>query len=145
MARLKKSPNAIDVHVGSRIRLRRTMLGMSQEKLGESLGITFQQVQKYEKGANRVGASRLQHIAEVLNVPIPFFFEGVPGATTATPELTGDAASEFMGSRECVALATAFASIEDKRVRQSILSLVQSLASDQGVSRESKGSLHIAH
>ncbi len=142
---MKKSPNAIDVHVGSRIRLRRTMLGMSQERLGESLGITFQQVQKYEKGANRVGASRLQHIAEVLNVPIPFFFEGVPGATTEQPELTGDAASEFMGSRECVALATAFSAIEDKRVRQSILSLVQSLASEQTASRETKGSVHLAN
>jgi transcriptional regulator with XRE-family HTH domain len=142
---LKKSPNAIDVHVGSRIRLRRTMLGMSQEKLGEGLGITFQQVQKYEKGANRVGASRLQHIAEVLNVPIPFFFEGGPGAMSANPELLGDAASEFLGSRECVALATAFSAIEDKRVRQSILGLVQSLAAEAATGRQTKDAVHAAH
>ncbi|MGF9694324.1 MULTISPECIES: helix-turn-helix domain-containing protein [unclassified Rhizobium] len=142
---MKKSPNAIDVHVGSRIRLRRTMLGMSQEKLGEGLGITFQQVQKYEKGANRVGASRLQHIAEVLNVPIPFFFEGGPGAMSANPELLGDAASEFLGSRECVALATAFSAIEDKRVRQSILGLVQSLAAEAATGRQTKDAVHAAH
>ena len=78
----KKSPNPIDIHVGSRVRLRRMMLGMSQEKLGESLGITFQQIQKYEKGTNRIGASRLQHIATVLKVPVSFFFEDAPG----TPE-----------------------------------------------------------
>ena len=75
----KKKPNPIDVHVGSRIRLRRTMLNMSQEKLGEALGITFQQIQKYEKGTNRVGASRLQNISSVLNVPVSFFFEAAPG------------------------------------------------------------------
>ena len=75
----KKKPNPIDIHVGSRIRLRRTMLGMSQEKLGESLGITFQQIQKYVKGTNRVGASRLQNISSILNVPVSFFFEDAPG------------------------------------------------------------------
>ncbi|MCK5746128.1 MAG: helix-turn-helix transcriptional regulator, partial [Oricola sp.] len=75
----KKQPNPIDIHVGGRIRLRRTMLGMSQEKLGEQLGITFQQVQKYEKGTNRVGASRLQNIAAILGVPVAFFFEDAPG------------------------------------------------------------------
>ncbi len=73
MTENKKKPNPIDIHVGSRIRLRRTMLGMSQEKLGESLGITFQQIQKYEKGTNRVGASRLQNISAILNVPVSFF------------------------------------------------------------------------
>jgi transcriptional regulator with XRE-family HTH domain len=128
---VKKTPNPIDVHVGSRIRLRRTMLGMSQEKLGDSLGITFQQVQKYEKGANRVGASRLQHIAEILNVPIPFFFEGSPGAMEDDGKQ--ESAADFMNSKECVALAAAFAAIEDKRVRQSILGLVRSLSKEQSV------------
>jgi transcriptional regulator with XRE-family HTH domain len=143
---MKKTPNAIDVHVGSRIRMRRTMLGMSQEKLGESLGITFQQVQKYEKGANRVGASRLQHIAEVLSAPIPFFFEGGPGATADSSELTRDAATDFMSSRECVALATAFSAIEDKRVRQTILNLVQSLAADPSTTPvQSKDANRAAH
>src|ERR1041384_6978474 len=75
----KKKPNPTDIHVGSRIRMRRNMLGMSQEKLGESLGITFQQIQKYEKGTNRVGASRLQNISSILNVPVSFFFEDAPG------------------------------------------------------------------
>ncbi len=75
----KKKPNPTDMHVGSRIRLRRNMLGMSQEKLGENLGITFQQIQKYEKGTNRVGASRLQAIANILGVPVAFFFEDLPG------------------------------------------------------------------
>ena len=79
----KKKPNPTDMHVGSRIRLRRNMLGMSQEKLGESLGITFQQIQKYEKGTNRVGASRLQAIANILGVPVAFFFEDLPGHETA--------------------------------------------------------------
>src|SRR6478609_174711 len=75
----KKKPNPTDIHVGSRIRLRRNMLGMSQEKLGETLGITFQQIQKYEKGTNRVGASRLQNSSGILNVPVSFFFEDAPG------------------------------------------------------------------
>ena len=85
MANNKKQPNPIDIHVGSRIRLRRTMLGMSQEKLGEALGITFQQVQKYEKGTNRVGASRLQNIAAILGVPVSFFFEDAPATMARSP------------------------------------------------------------
>jgi transcriptional regulator with XRE-family HTH domain len=74
----KKSPNPTDKHVGSRVRMRRMMLGMSQQKVGDALDLTFQQVQKYEKGANRIGASRLQHIASILQVPVAFFFEGLP-------------------------------------------------------------------
>jgi transcriptional regulator with XRE-family HTH domain len=79
----KKSPNPIDKHVGSRVRMRRMMISMSQEKLGEKLGITFQQIQKYEKGTNRIGASRLQQISQILQVPVSFFFEGAP--TQAAP------------------------------------------------------------
>ena len=79
----KKQPNPIDIHVGSRVRLRRMMLGMSQEKLGESLGITFQQIQKYEKGTNRVSASRLQGIARLLSVPVSYFFEDLAAADVA--------------------------------------------------------------
>src|SRR5438477_8494548 len=74
----KKAPNPVDKHVGSRVRMRRIMLGMSQEKLGDALSLTFQQVQKYEKGTNRIGASRLQQIAHFLEVPVSFFFEGAP-------------------------------------------------------------------
>src|SRR5256714_12611645 len=79
----KRSPNAIDIHVGSRIRLRRTLLGMSQEKLGEAIGLTFQQVQKYERGANRIGSSRLFDLARVLDVPVSYFFEEMTAETAA--------------------------------------------------------------
>ncbi len=131
----KKSPNPIDVHVGSRVRLRRMMLGMSQEKLGESLGITFQQIQKYEKGTNRIGASRLQHTATVLKVPVSFFFEDAPG----TPEeAMGFAESQphsyvvdFLSSSEGLSLNKAFVRIKDARVRRRIVDLVQALAGDE--------------
>jgi transcriptional regulator with XRE-family HTH domain len=73
---VKKAPNPVDKHVGSRVRIARNMLGMSQEKLADGLGLTFQQVQKYESGTNRIGASRLQHISHILQIPVPFFFEG---------------------------------------------------------------------
>src|SRR5690349_17989111 len=79
----KKAPNPTDKHVGARVRMRRMMMSMSQEKLGDALGLTFQQVQKYEKGANRIGASRLQQIAHILQVPVSFFFEGAPSAPGA--------------------------------------------------------------
>jgi transcriptional regulator with XRE-family HTH domain len=111
----KKQPNPIDIHVGSRVRLRRMMLSMSQEKLGEQLGITFQQIQKYEKGTNRIGASRLQHIARVLSVPVSFFFEDAPGGTG---EVTGMAEApqtqqivEFLSSAEGIQLNKAFVRI----------------------------------
>ena len=81
----KKAPNPIDKHVGSRVRMRRMMLAMSQEKLGDALGLTFQQVQKYEKGTNRIGASRLQQIANILQVPVSFFFEGAPDLGDGAP------------------------------------------------------------
>ena len=84
MAAAKKAPNPIDKHVGSRVRMRRMMLAMSQEKLGDALGLTFQQVQKYEKGTNRIGASRLQQISHILQVPVAFFFEGAPNLHGST-------------------------------------------------------------
>ncbi|KXG86987.1 helix-turn-helix domain-containing protein [Agrobacterium bohemicum] len=124
---MKKSPNSIDIHVGSRIRLRRVMLGLSQEKLGDGLGITFQQVQKYEKGTNRVGASRLQHISELLDVHISYFFEGVPDASQDRAPVAPSALSQFLNSKEGISLAKAFSAIEDTRVRRRVLELVQSL------------------
>jgi transcriptional regulator with XRE-family HTH domain len=128
----KKKPNPIDIHVGSRVRLRRNMLGMSQEKLGEALGITFQQIQKYEKGTNRVGASRLQAISTILNVPVSFFFEDAPGV----PALTGGMAEasstsfvvDFLNSAEGLQLNRAFAKITDAKVRRKIIDLVKALA-----------------
>src|SRR4030088_259844 len=86
----KKAPNPIDKHVGSRVRMRRMMVGMSQEKLGDALSLTFQQIKKYEKGTNRVGASRLQHISQILQVPVAFFFEGAPHQP-GQPKGPGDA------------------------------------------------------
>jgi transcriptional regulator with XRE-family HTH domain len=123
---IKKSPNPVDQYVGSRVRMRRMMLGMSQEKLGDALGLTFQQVQKYEKGTNRMGASRLQHISHILQVPVPFFFEGVPGQR----ENVGDAPSpayvtDFLASSEGLALIKAFTRIKEAKLRKRIVDLVQ--------------------
>lgn len=129
----KKKPNPIDVHVGSRIRLRRNMVGMSQEKLGEHLGITFQQIQKYEKGTNRVGASRLQAIASILEVPVSFLFEGAPGASPAeglSEESSTTYVVDFLSSSEGLQLNRAFARIPDPAVRRRIIDLVRALASE---------------
>jgi transcriptional regulator with XRE-family HTH domain len=133
----KKSPNPIDVHVGSRVRLRRMMLGMSQEKLGEHLGITFQQIQKYEKGTNRIGASRLQAIARVMGVPVSFFFEDAPMIDPDANKSKGfeDAGStsyvvDFLSSAEGLALNKAFVRIKDVKVRRKVVELVKTLAGD---------------
>ncbi len=130
----EKKPNPIDIHVGSRVRLRRTMLGMSQEKLGNALEITFQQIQKYEKGANRIGASRLQNIANVLNVPVAFFFEDAPNSN---PSATGMAEEnsttyvvDFLSSSEGLQLNRAFIKIGNPKVRRKIVDLVKSLATE---------------
>jgi len=127
----KKKPNPIDIHVGSRIRLRRNMLGMSQEKLGENLGITFQQIQKYEKGTNRVGASRLQAISGVLSVPVAYFFEDAPGSEGAAlkgfAEDGANLALDFCSSTEGLQLNRAFVKISDPKVRRRIIDLVSSL------------------
>src|SRR5205814_3125455 len=123
----KKAPNPIDKHVGSRVRMRRMMLSMSQEKLGDALGLTFQQVQKYEKGANRIGASRLQHISHILQVPVPFFFEGAPqfpGQSNGIGKLPSPAyLSDFLASRDGLALTKAFMAIKEIRLRRRIVGL----------------------
>jgi transcriptional regulator with XRE-family HTH domain len=132
----KKSPNPIDIHVGSRVRLRRMMLGMSQERLGDSLGITFQQIQKYEKGTNRVGASRLQHIATVLKVPVSFFFEDAPGTPDGTAGFAEQPHSyvvDFLSSSEGLALNRAFVRIKDSKIRRRVVDLVQSLTTAEEV------------
>lgn len=134
---LKKVPNPIDRHVGARVRMQRLVVGVSQEKLGGALGLTFQQVQKYEKGSNRISASRLQQIANMLDVPVSFFFEGAP---------TGDAAAEsfgqpgvnahvsdFMASSEGVQLTKAFVRIKSATVRRRIIDLVETLGEDEDV------------
>lgn len=129
--------NPIDVHVGGRVRLRRMLLGMSQEKLGEHLGLTFQQIQKYEKGINRIGASRLFDLSQVLSVPVQFFYEEL--ATGAAGSGFGERpaesyAAEFLGSREGLELNKAFARITDPRVRRSIVDLVRAFAGEQQAS-----------
>jgi transcriptional regulator with XRE-family HTH domain len=131
----KKKPNPTDLHVGSRIRLRRNMLGMSQEKLGDNLGITFQQIQKYEKGTNRVGASRLQAIATILNVPPAFFFEDLPGhqvgvAGGLAEDASTMSAMDFVTSSEGLQLNRAFVRISDPKVRRRIIDLVKTLGVD---------------
>src|SRR6202051_2078113 len=104
----KKAPNPIDKHVGSRVRMRRMMLSMSQEKLGDALSLTFQQVQKYEKGTNRIGASRLQQIAHFLQVPVAFFFEGAPdlpaGPAGMTEAPSPSYVSDFLATSDGLAL-----------------------------------------
>ncbi len=125
------SSNPIDVHVGARIKLRRTLLGLSQEKLGDALELTFQQVQKYEKGTNRVSASKLYRLAQILDVPISFFFDALQGAggfgDDAPPEFMED---DLLYRRETVALVRAFYAIPDSVVRDRLLSLVKSLSRD---------------
>lgn len=135
MSENKKKPNPIDAHVGSRIRLRRNVLNLSQERLGESLGITFQQVQKYEKGSNRVGASRLQAIANILGVPVAFFFEDAPGVTENggfAEDSVGQGILDFCTSAEGIQLNRAFTKIADPKVRRRIIDLVRSLGADDG-------------
>src|ERR1041385_2209636 len=114
---IKKAPNPIDKHVGGRVRMRRMMLGMGQEKLGDALHLTFQQVQKYEKGTNRIGASRLQQISHILQVPVAFFFEGAPGAPARTdgPSETVSLTyvTNFLATSDGMALTKAFTRIKD--------------------------------
>ncbi|MBC7905153.1 MAG: helix-turn-helix transcriptional regulator [Rhodospirillaceae bacterium] len=128
-------PNPVDVHVGARVRLRRTLLGMSQEKLGEALGLTFQQVQKYERGANRVGASRLFDLSRVLDVPVSFFFDDMSGEVEAlSPRLISGLSEEPasfeadpLTKRETLELVRAYYRITDPQVRRRVLDLAKAL------------------
>jgi transcriptional regulator with XRE-family HTH domain len=141
-AEKESRPNPIDVHVGSRIRLRRTLMGMSQERLGEALGLTFQQVQKYERGVNRVGASRLYDLSRVLDVPISFFYDdmpesvGGPRAAGRGPVGFGDAQDAFgddtLNRRETLELVRAYYRITDAGVRKRVFDLIKSLVADPG-------------
>jgi transcriptional regulator with XRE-family HTH domain len=124
-----KRPNATDVFVGSKVRMRRKMLGLSQEKLGERLGITFQQIQKYEKGTNRVGASRLQAMAQALEVPVSFFFpDHQPAGTNGLSEPGADYVMDFMSSSEGLELSRAFLRISDARVRRKMIEMIRAVA-----------------
>ena len=129
-----RKPHHIDVHVGSRVRLRRMFIGMSQEKLGEQMRLTFQQIQKYEKGTNRIGASRLFQLADVLGVPVGFFFEGLQtqgqraGAAGFAEPQSETYVMDFLDSREGVELNRAFVRIKDPKVRKSIVDMVRAMA-----------------
>lgn len=135
VAIVKKTPNPIDIHVGARLRMRRVLQGMSQENLGERLDLTFQQVQKYEKGANRVSASRLYQIGEILKVPVEYFFDGLPDPSTsvdgfaeAVPEAP---LMDFLSSAEGIQLNKAFAEIRGSEVRRKLIELARVIVVQQ--------------
>jgi transcriptional regulator with XRE-family HTH domain len=140
--RKSEQPNPIDVQVGSRVRLRRNMLGMSQEKLGEAIGLTFQQVQKYERGANRIGASRLYELSRVLDVPVPFFFDdrdpvrapAIPAGFAEPPQEPFE--SDPLGRRETLELVDAYYEIEDPALRRRLFELAKALASESEAGAE---------
>jgi transcriptional regulator with XRE-family HTH domain len=135
---MSKAPNPVDKYVGSRVRMRRIMLGMSQEKLGEALGLTFQQIQKYEKGTNRVGASRIQQISEVLQVPVSFLFEGGPSGSAAAEGYNDGSptyVSDFLATSEGLALTRAFTRITDAKLRRSIVDLVEQIATREAADK----------
>jgi transcriptional regulator with XRE-family HTH domain len=132
----KKEPDPTDKHVGSRIRMRRIRLAVSQKKLGDALGLTFQQVQKYEKGTNRIGASRLHQISRILQVPVSFFFEGA-SATPDIPQRKGMSEDpspayllSFMSTADGLALSKAFVRIDDTKLRRCIVNLVEQIANN---------------
>jgi transcriptional regulator with XRE-family HTH domain len=135
--RKSDKPNPVDVHVGSRVRLRRTLLGMSQEKLGEAIGLTFQQVQKYERGANRIGASRLYDLSRVLDVPVSFFFDDMKPETVETGRQEGDGGIEPTIARyepdptmrrETLELVRAYYRIPDAQIRRRLFDLTKAIA-----------------
>jgi transcriptional regulator with XRE-family HTH domain len=141
-ARMATKPNPIDIHVGRRLRLRRTLLGMSQERLGELLGLTFQQVQKYERGVNRIGSSRLFELGQILDVPVSFFFDDMPeaGAGAAASHHASGLAEESaafehnmapdlpLDRRETLELVRAYYRIPDPAVRKRLFELAKALA-----------------
>ncbi|MEQ1715185.1 MAG: helix-turn-helix transcriptional regulator [Hyphomicrobium sp.] len=138
MERNSRKANPMDVHVGGRVRLRRMLLGMSQEKLGEQLGLTFQQVQKYEKGVNRIGASRLFELAKVLGVAVQFFYDEASAGAMGTMSSPGFAERvsdnyvvDFLATREGLELNKAFSRISEPKVRKAICDLVKSLAGEE--------------
>lgn len=134
----KRIANPIDQYVGARIRMRRIMLGMSQERLGDAIGLTFQQIQKYEKGINRIGASRLQQVGNILNVPVEFFFEGAPSSANGSQrpdgfgeDSTANYVTEFMSTNEGVHLMQAFLRIKDVKIRRRIVDLIEVMSAEE--------------
>ena len=133
---MPSKPDPIDIHVGGRVRLRRLLIGMSQEKLGVALGLTFQQVQKYERGANRIGSSRLFRISQLLDVPVSFFFDDMPGAMVSGAGGLREAGqarfdADYFGRRESQELLRNYYRINDSAVRKRLLSLVKAVAASE--------------
>jgi transcriptional regulator with XRE-family HTH domain len=131
--RASEHPHPVDIHVGGRVRLRRTLLGMSQERLGRALGLTFQQVQKYERGANRIGASRLYQLCRILDVPVSFFFDDMAAETTDRSVQMRDAGHpdpepDRFSKRETLELVRAYYRIDDPEVRRRLFELTKSIA-----------------
>jgi transcriptional regulator with XRE-family HTH domain len=134
-SKMAKLPNSTDKHVGGRVRMRRMMLRMSQTALGDALGLSFQQVQKYEKGTNRIGAGRLQHIAHCLQVPIEFLFDGAPGEPIKENNpLAFDYVSDFLAMSDGLALMNAFTRLKDTAMRRRVLTLVEQISEQQRAS-----------
>jgi len=137
LSRRGEGPNPIDIHVGARLRLRRTLLGLSQEKLGEAVGITFQQLQKYERGSNRISASRLYNLSQVLGVPVSYFFDDMPSPDSVEAEALVDLPPsetdefESMARRETLELVRAYYRIEDPSVRKRTFDLLKALGGDK--------------
>jgi transcriptional regulator with XRE-family HTH domain len=132
---VNKGHNAIDKHVGSRVRMRRLMLDLTQMQLADGLGLTFQQVQKYEKGTNRISASRLHRLSHILGVPVPFFFEGAPRELHLPELVEGGPAMpvdvvDFLSTSDGVALVRAFTRIQYPKVRRAIVALMQEIVSE---------------
>jgi transcriptional regulator with XRE-family HTH domain len=127
-------PSPVDIHVGSRVRLQRTLLGLSQEKLGEAVGLTFQQIQKYERGANRIGASRLHEFSQILDVPVSFFFDGLDKLSAKLPSLKhrlngkNPDQEDFLQKRETLELVRAYYQIPDTLVRKRLFETIKALA-----------------
>lgn len=132
MSMIKSSPDPVDIHVGARVRLRRTLLGMSQEKLGKALGLTFQQVQKYERGANRIGSSRLFQLSRILDVPVSFFFDEMTSDTTKKADGMAEGNKQVfeidkLSRRETLELVRAYYKITDPTVRKKIFEMVKAV------------------
>jgi transcriptional regulator with XRE-family HTH domain len=143
-----RKPNPVDVHVGSRVRYRRMIVGMSQEKLGEKMNLTFQQIQKYEKGTNRIGASRLFQLSKILDVPVGYFFEDAFANSAPSHAIQGLHEPEqegflldFLNSREGLDLNKAFAKIQDPKVRRRVIDLVRALSEEKPETKEGQAQI----
>ena len=143
-----RKPNPVDVHVGSRVRYRRMIIGMSQEKLGEKMNLTFQQIQKYEKGTNRIGASRLFQLSKILEVPVGYFFEDAFASSAPSNSVAGmheppqeALLLDFLNSREGLDLNRAFAKIHDPKVRRRVIDLVRALSEEKPEVKEGQAGI----